>query len=334
MDPYSDVNLFELSTEDLFVSIYILACQNLKFIQALFGPLRRCADSLKPLFTDAELLTCVIVGELTQPVSQRAWWRQLSSTFQGLFPDLPSWGQYKRRAVAAGHLIELFRRQIVRRTCAAHGHERLVDGKPVELAHISRARGNLNKRFRPNILVDKYAPGGPWRIKPDAGYADIGYCASKKEFIFGMKLHMTCNLERVPMAWTMTPMTGDERQALYELIEQDPLVLCGGWLRVFADKGYIDQQMATELWEVDGHDLQAMPKKNSQEPWSSAVSKMVSGARQGVETAFSEAGRFFGLERFRPASLAGLMSSMAAKITALTLRSLQHLLPLMIQEKI
>ena len=136
------------------------------------------------------------------------------------------------------------------------------------------------------------------------------------------------------MSWTVTPMTGSEREAVHELVEQDPLVLRGGWLRLFGDKGYLDQELATQLWEVGGHDLQACPKRNSKSPWPKSVQKIVSSVRQGIETSFAEGGRFFGLERFRPASVGGLMASLAAKITAMTLRCVQHLIPLMLQGKI
>ncbi|MEL6182334.1 MAG: hypothetical protein AAFS10_25485, partial [Myxococcota bacterium] len=64
MEPCEQFNLLEQDTETLFIAIYLLVCDGLKQITDIFGPLRRSPNAIEPLFTDAELLTCVIVGEL------------------------------------------------------------------------------------------------------------------------------------------------------------------------------------------------------------------------------------------------------------------------------
>ena len=124
MEPYQEFNLLEQDTETLFIAIYLLVCDRLETIIDRFGPIRRSPNTTDPLFIDAELVTCVLVGELVQFNSERAWHRELASTHRALFPNLISWSQYKRRFMAAGQLIELVRRLIVWRTCADHCHER------------------------------------------------------------------------------------------------------------------------------------------------------------------------------------------------------------------
>jgi hypothetical protein len=88
MEPYEHFSVLEQDTEVLFIAIYLLVCQALENITLLYGPLRTSPNTTPPRFSDAELLTCVIVGEIKQHNSERAWHRELGSTFASLFPGV------------------------------------------------------------------------------------------------------------------------------------------------------------------------------------------------------------------------------------------------------
>ena len=51
-------------------------------------------------FSDAEVLTVLLVGELCHCRRERAWLRQVRASYRALFPALPSGGQFSRRAEA------------------------------------------------------------------------------------------------------------------------------------------------------------------------------------------------------------------------------------------
>jgi hypothetical protein len=64
--------------------------------------------------------------------------------------------------------------------------------------------------------------------------ADVGYCAAKKQYYYGLHGHLMITLDGVITAWTVTSASGDEREALWDLTE-------GVQGLVMGDKGYIER---------------------------------------------------------------------------------------------
>ena len=57
------------------------------------------------------------------------------------------------------------------------------------------------------------------RCRGFAGEADSGYCAAKKQFYYGFHGPLMVTMDGVITAWTVTPASGDEREALWDLTD-------------------------------------------------------------------------------------------------------------------
>lgn len=323
MDAYPYGTLNGLDTEELFIMIYLLVDRYLIDREKHCGPLRRNTNGAVARFTDAEVITVSIVGELKQPPSERAWYHELNTTFKPLFPELLERSRLLRRKIALGPVIEAFRRKLIEYLGLDEQPERFMDSKPVILAHITRARRNQNKRFRTKWLRDKHS-GLVYQVEP--GMATIGYCATKREHYFGMKLHMMISFAGIPLAWGLTAANIDDRQMVCPLLEVDPRVQRGGNIRIWADNGYEGQEIQMEVADL-GHELYPYPKKKKSGMWPVDIRRWVRRHRQKLETKFSEGKRFVNLETPRAASEGGLMAQIVTKITALTLYMLAPVLP-------
>ena len=315
MDPHPYGTLDGHDTEELFILVFLLIDAYITYRTRHRGPYRQSNNCAQPPFTDAEVLTIALVGELKGRRSERSWFHEVRTDWAQLFLQLISRSRYLRRKMALAPLLEQFRRCLVEFLGLDIDPERFIDSKPVILAHYRRARFNDNRRFRPRWLKDK---ASEQKIEVEPGMADIGRCATKQENYFGMKLHLMMTLGRVPTSWCLTPASVDDRKPVMELIEADSLVQRGGGLRVWGDSGYVSEPLAQEARQ-QGHEFFAFPKGKKREEWPRDIRKMLAGLRQGVETDFSEGKRFLNLEQPGAATTAGLMARMAAKMTALTL---------------
>ena len=323
MDIYPYGTLDGLDTEELFIMIYLLSDRYLNDREKHLGPLRKNTNGAIPRFSDAEVITVTLVGELKQLPSERAWFHELNTTWKPLFPDLLERSRLLRRKIDLAPIIESFRLKLLEHLGLDQQPERFLDSKPVILAHYGRARRNLNKRFRPRWLREK-ASDIVCEVEP--GFADIGFCATKAEYYFGMKLHLVTNFGGIPMGWGMTAARVDDRQMVWPLIEADPLVQRGGYIRIWTDNGYEQEDLQNEV-KKRGHRLYAFPKKAKCSKWPKELRRLIRSRRQQIEVRFSEGKRFLNLETPRAASSRGLMAQMASKIMALTLYMLSPILP-------
>ncbi len=107
---------------------------------------------------------------------------------------------------ASDHEVQLTVAELI-----AEGRVRLVDGTLIGCANY---------------------PGCAKRSEfaPQAGY---GYCPSKSQFVWGMRLVVICDREGVPVGYDLAgPKTGQERESAYRLAERPPGSL------LFADGGF------------------------------------------------------------------------------------------------
>lgn len=71
--------------------------------------------------------------------------------------------------------------------------------------------------------------------------SSYGYCASKKETYFGLKLHALITTSGFITNFFLTSANVDDRAAVYELIEEKQLT------KIIADKGYFDETLKEQL---------------------------------------------------------------------------------------
>lgn len=110
-----------------------------------------------------------------------------------------------------------------------------------------------------------------------------GYCASKRRYYFGLKVHLLITGKGEPVEMLLTPASVSDVKALKGL----PLDLPQG-AKIHADRAYTDYQEEDLLLDAAEVVLQSQRKANSKRPllpWLEALGRPV---RQRVETTFSQ----------------------------------------------
>lgn len=137
-------------------------------------------------------------------------------------------------------------------------------------------------------------------------YCGYGYCASKKETYYGMKVHAITDLEGNPCEFLITKANVDDRDGLLELAELTYLDI------VFGDKGYIGN-IAEILKKEKGIKLYALQKNNSKTPLPKEFRNMISKFRRRIESTFNQLNECFNIERVRANSILGLQTALEIK---------------------
>jgi hypothetical protein len=122
--------------------------------------------------------------------------------------------------------------------------------------------------------------------------------------VYGVKLHLLCAANGVPLSYELTPANVAEISLTEELLAEAAL---GDDLarELLADLAYRSGQLEEDLAEC-GIGLVTEPSRRR------------CGVRQQVEIAFSSLKRVFGLGESLATTLVGLATRIAAKITAYT----------------
>ena len=134
---------------------------------------------------------------------------RLAGCCRGSFRDLPDQTQYNRRLRRLTPWITTV--QLMLAELVAEGRVRLADGTLIACANY---------------------PGCASRSE-FAGHASFGYCPSKSQFVWGMRLVLLADRKGVPVGYDLVgPKTGQERDAVLDLAAAHP----GSVL--FADGGF------------------------------------------------------------------------------------------------
>src|SRR5215211_1814473 len=123
--------------------------------------------------------------------------------------------------------------------------------------------------------------------------------------VYGVKLHLLCATNRVPISYELTPANAADLLATEELLAEARL---GGEVarKLLGDLAYRSERLEEELAE-SGIALV-----------TSEASARRPGLRQQIEIAFSSLKRVFGLGQTLATTLVGLATRIAAKMTAYT----------------
>lgn len=150
--------------EDLFLVVYCVVddWMHVRFDSPNAPRSRRGPSGSE--FSDAEVLTVLLVGELCHCRRERAWLRQVRASYRALFPALPTDPQFSRRAQGVQELLRRLRQAILFWADADLEPLRLLDSFPLPLCACYRIRQSS---------------------LPCSG-ATFGYNAAKKQFFHGL----------------------------------------------------------------------------------------------------------------------------------------------------
>jgi hypothetical protein len=237
--------------------------------------------SLKRL-SDSEVLALALFQQLRGVESERSFLRETARFFSHLFPGVlglhPS--SFHRRVRKLRRYLEPLRRAIVPEL-VGEPETLIVDSTLLEVLH-------------------------PRQVGQSAGFDGAAWVRWGTFSVYGVKLHMLCATNRVPISYELTAANTAEVRLTKELLEEANLGEEEVARKLLADLAYRSEDLAEEL---AGSGIALV---------TSEAGGRQPGVRQQVEIAFSSLKRVFGLGETLATSIVGLASRIAAKITAYT----------------
>lgn len=237
--------------------------------------------------SDQELIALAVAQAATGLPSDRQFLGMIGRLLAGWFSHLPDQTQYNRRLRRLTPYITTV--QLMVAELIAEGQVRLADGTLIACANYPGCASHSHM----------------------AGHASYGYCPSKSQFVWGMRLVLISDPKGVPVGYDLVgPKTGQERESAFWLAQAHP----GSAL--FADGGFwgAEYQRTLELIDVqlvtpDKHKLGARP------PSELAKARI----RLVIESVFANLKGQMRLEQHLAKTIGGLAQRIAQRLLALTL---------------
>lgn len=263
------------SLETLVVAAYV-------FAHAL--PIPRPGPEGK--ITDAELIALAVAQAATGECSDRKFLGMIGYRLDGWFPHLPDQSQFNRRLRRL--TPQIASTQLAVAELIATGNARLVDGTLISVANYA---GCAQK--------SEFADHGAY-----------GYCASKSEWVWGMRLVLISDACGVPLGYDLRPANEREYEPCFQLASAHPGTV------LFADKGFWGREFAATL-DLVGVEIVTPAKHKLGERPPAEVAK--AGIRLVIESVFANLKEQMGLRRHLAKTLPGLAQRIAQRLLALTL---------------
>jgi hypothetical protein len=235
--------------------------------------------SIKRL-SDSEVIALALFQQLRGVESERSFLRDAQRFFSHLFPGVvglyPS--SFNRRVKKLRRYLEPLRREILP-GLIGEPETLLVDSTLLEVIH-------------------------PRQVAQGSGFAGAAWVRWGTFSVYGVKLHLICAINRVPISYELTPANVADISLTEELINEAALGE-GVARRLLGDLAYRSENLKQALAEVGI--LLATERVERRH-----------GMRQHIEIALSSLKRVFGLGETLATTLVGLATRIAAKICAYT----------------
>ena len=237
-----------------------------------YEPIKRLSDS--------EVITLALFQQLRGLESERSFLRDAQRFFSHLFPGVvglyPS--SFNRRVKKLRRYLEPLRREILPEL-TGEPETLLVDSTLLEVLH-------------------------PRQVSRSAGFAGAAWVRWGSFSVYGVKLHLLCATNRVPLSYELTCANIADISLTEELLAEAALGE-GVARRLLGDMAYRSEALRQTLAEVGI--LLATERAERRR-----------GVRQHIEIALSSLKRVFGLGETLATTLVGLATRIAAKIAAYT----------------
>lgn len=248
---------------------------------------------IAPRLTEAELVTLAMMQAMLGFTSEARWLRHARSHLRRLFPYLPKQPGYNKRLRKAAGLLRHVTRLLATDTSVWSDDVWIVDSTPVEC-------GRSRETVKRSDL---------------AGWAEYGYCASHSRFFWGLRLHLVCTLQGLPVAFALTGAKVDERETLLDLLATEQgLVTARPGQTLIGDKNYFGQGFEHELAEQDIRLLRAARKGEPERPGAPLFRPL----RQVIESVNETFKGQLDLEQHRGRTPGGVIVRVMQRILALT----------------
>lgn len=226
---------------------------------------QRQSNNYRPVFTDQEVLTIYLFGIMQKCFTLKEIYSYIEHHWLDWFPALPSYQAFCYRINQLGWQFELLIQELV---------GQLKDDKQCQLSLIDAM---------PVIVSTR-----PYKAKVALGLADKGYCATKKLYYHGVKLHCLgfSRTHAMPIAEYLhiSPASANDLTVLKQLLPRLSK------RKIIADKVYASQQLNEELAPKEVEIITPVKLEKKQLELDAAdklLSKCISAIRQPIEVFFN-----------------------------------------------
>lgn len=264
------------SLETLVVAAYV-------FADSLWIPRPGPAGKI----SDQELIALAVAQAATGLCSDRQFLGVVGRLLPGWFSQLPDQTQYNRRLRRLA--AQICTVQLMVAELIAEGQVRLADGTLIACANY------------PGCAAHSHM----------AGHASYGYCPSKSQFVWGMRLVLISDSKGVPVGYDLVgPKTGEERETAWQLAQAH----AGSAL--FADGGFWGAEYDRTLELIDVQLVTPDKHKLGERPPAEVAKARI---RLVIESVFSNLKGQMRLENHLAKTIGGLAQRIAQRLLALTL---------------
>lgn len=253
------------------------------------GPISQCPDS--------DILTIAWLLELIGKDSELAGYKLIKAQLGHLFPYLPERSRFNRRRRNLGYASEKLRRILIQ--FLPDDEVFIVDSFPIPLCDFKRA----------------YASTSPLKCADGTGtLATYGKCATKALGKFlGFRGSVITTAYGLPVDFAISTANMDDREVLPLLCER------GTYPVILGDKGYISEEVETDLRETYNVCLLPTRRKNQKEQYPERFQKLHAKIRRRVETTISQLTNQFQVSRIRARTHWGFRTRLSNKFAGFTL---------------
>jgi hypothetical protein len=223
----------------------------------------------EPICSDSELISMALIGECrgwileTEMLSQ---WRE----HRDLFPHIPTQSRFNRRRRNLMYAFNLIRQIILKSLDIAQDRQCVIDSLPLPVVQF--------------YLVPSST--GDWQ----AFEATFGKVPSKKQTIFGFKLHLLITLGGLILDFELAPANVTDLDVGFEMLSEHTD------LTVLGDKAYISAEKAAQLFAHNRIRLMTLPRSNQKAQLPHHQRAFLNGVRQMIETVNHQLSELFHIE--------------------------------------
>jgi hypothetical protein len=244
----------------------------------------------KPLYPDSFIISLIVIKNLLGMNSESSFLRHLKNNYHTIFTQLPEQSWFNRKCRRLHPVCLGLQQQLV--LGHLQNNIRIVDSTPVPVVKLYR--GGYTPCFKRGLETN------------------FGYCASKKEYYYGVKLSLFITLEGVITNLGIHPANRHDLTAAKEVLKD--MDITNLWL--VGDKGYYDGELRATLASHGGH--LSVPDKVRHTKFITEQDRPLLAKRSLVETVNEQLKAHMKIHETLAQSYVGLVSRIWGAVLAFT----------------
>ena len=275
-----------MNRDDFIISVYELTCTEYRAIQSQ-QRIRRAGFA--PAFTDEEVITIELCGEVFGLVTDEAIYDYFKQHYRHFFPKLPERTLFVRQAANLWMVKSMIQQRLVCQSGQSDEPVQVIDTMPLPVCVYTRSV--RDRLFKPE--------------------ADYGHCAAKQMDFYGFKLGLRITRLGMITHYVLLPARPHDSQLLDDL-------LAGFTGAALADKGFIEAFRQLELARKRTIELLTPARRNMKVQPPKHVKAFSAYWRKRIETVGAQLAGRFAIERIRVRNLWHFQHRIIRKVLAHT----------------